>query len=484
MMHNLLKKIDITKKPDVIRRAHIPKPNGDTRPLGIPTIADRIIQDIIRQSIEPTCEFHFANCSYGFRPKRSCQDAMSDLFNKLGKSYSHSWIIEGDIKGCFNNIKHEYIISTLRKWNIGIGTRKIINRMLKAGIMENEVITSNEIGTPQGGIISPMLANVALTTIDSFLEHINPKGRYSIVRYADDFVITARTKEEAQVTKRIIRDILKNRIGLELSEEKTRITNISTGFDFLGFNFRKYNGTLWIKPSKTNLQLLKEKASKIIKDANTALELISKLNPVFIGWGNYYRHVVSKKTFHSIDSFIWYQLMRWIRHKHPNEGIKRRIRKYFVKEYGRDWQFKDIETGKKLMFLHSIPIKRFIKIRNDKRVYDANTIEYWRQREYINAKNSIVTEKTTMILFNKQKGKCEFCRQAITDDDVKNSKIHKHHMKPRSEGGDWKLSNLRLLHTDCHQSLHNLCSREQMAGFINKGIDYLRLLKPQPSIKG
>jgi RNA-directed DNA polymerase len=472
-MISLLDEINITSKPKSIRRVFIPKPNGKKRPLGIPTIKDRINQDIIRMTIEPICEFNFLSCSYGFRPKRSCQDASEDIFIKLGRKVSRRWIVEGDIKGCFDNIKHSHILETLSIWGVSSWIINLIEKMLSSG---------GKVGTPQGGIISPMLANVALTCLDQRMEAYGKKRIESkmnpIVRYADDFVIVAKDETEAITIKEMVKDYLKDKVGLELSEEKTHITEISEGFDFLGFNIRKYNGNFISKPTKENIKEFRQKITEIMRTSQnwSARSIIMKLNPIIDGWGNYYRHVVSKRIFKGQDQFLFWKVYNWTRRKHRGNGAKWIYRRYYKRIKGDKWNFFE---GKMLMKkMKKIPIKRFIKVRKDVRVYNMDDREYWDKRKYMNAKDSIYNSYDLTYLFREQNGKCVFCEEDITQSDIQSHNIHKHHLKPKVVEGEDEKSNLKLLHRECHKELHGKISWRDMASYIDKGMDYTMLLKP------
>jgi RNA-directed DNA polymerase len=423
---------------------------------------DRAMQALHLLALEPVAETLADNNSYGFRPERSTADAREQGFIALARGISPQWILEGDIKGCFDNISHEWMLENVQT------DKTILQKWLKAGYVYKDELFTTTAGTPQGGIISPTLANLTLDGLEATLRREfgkihtdkSKKNQVNFVRYADDFIITSRTKEllENEV-KPLVQNFLKER-GLTLSKEKTKVTHIEEGFDFLGWNFRKYDGKLLIKPSKKNVKAFLGNIRETAKGNKTAKQenLIRMLNPKIRGWANYHKGTVAKVTFAKVDHEVWKTLWQWATRRHPTKGLHWIKERYFEPEKNRNWIFtahtKDKE-GKprnvKLILASDTKIERHTKIRGEANPFDPTQETYFESRLGRKMKEKLTGRIKWLRLWWRQDKECYNCHEKITEE----TGWHIHHILPKSEGGKDNISNLVLLHPNCHRQIHS-----------------------------
>lgn len=458
-MRNVLILTDKGYKAKPLRRVFIEKPGKKKkRPLGIPCMYDRAMQALYALALDPVSETTADEKSFGFRRGRSAQDACEYIFTALSRRTSPEWVLEGDIKGCFDHISHDWLIDHIPM------DKSVLKQFLKAGfVFQNELFPTDE-GTPQGGVISPILANMALDGMQKVLSdrfHTNRLGKIdlrfknahkvNLVRYADDFIVTAATKEIAEEAKEIIRGFLCTR-GLELSEEKTLITHVDDGFDMLGWTFRRFKEKLIVKPSKKSVKALNASLHNTVLERGKAWrqeDLIRVLNRQLRGWANYHQSVCAKDAFSRTDHILYEMLWRWAKRRHPKKNRKWITANYWYSKGLRNWVFSTKNT--ELIRLGEVPIIRHTKVRMSANPYLDS--EYFIQRKIQNGMKRLSGRFKK--IWRNQNGCCYHCGQPMEISDEREI----FYKIPKSMGGKDDVPNMAYVHKYCQSVFLERCAR-------------------------
>jgi RNA-directed DNA polymerase len=465
--------LNLEQKPLPLRRIWIAKPGTEEkRPLGIPTMRDRCVQALVKEALEPQWEARFEPNSYGFRPGRSGHDAIESIFQNICRKSKYA--LDADIRKCFDNIEHQPLLDKIDTIPI---LRRIIKKWLKAGVMDNLELSRPEKGTPQGGVISPLLANIALHGMEEVVHEVKKgKGGPQLIRYADDFVILHEERTVIEKCQEAVRQFLA-KIGLELKPEKTKITHTlktdegAPGFDFLGYTVRQFRvgkhqcrksqqgnplgfKTL-IKPSKHKVKKHLDNLGQVIHtlQATSQEELIGVLNPKIQGWTLYYRNSVAKKTYSRLDNQMYHKLRRWASRRHPQKGSGWRTKRYWRSQGNANWVF---GTDKTSLLRHDrMKIIRHVKVRGQKSPFDGDWL-YWSSR----TGSYPGVELVTGWLLKRQAGRCAECgHYFLPGQDL----MERHHKDENRKNN--KRSNLELVHRHCHDALHATKDENQPAEF-------------------